>query len=1340
MISDEGLGRLAVEAGALTGEQLTARLAEVRRVRELGLDVGLRDLLVRKGDLTAQQIEELLLPPADASPAPGCSPDDSTSFGLSPSPDGEMSSDRPPRRLRGYRLEEEIGRGAMGVVFRAVQEDLGRTVALKVLPESLGMDSVVRGRFIEEARSAASLRHPGIVPVIEAGEEDGVHFFAMELVDGSTLHSLVAEQPSGLDPVRAAGLAGQCARALDYAHAQGLIHRDVKPHNIIITEGDRAVLTDFGLAKRLFGGPAQSFTRPGTVVGTPIYMSPEQASSGDTPLDARTDVYSLGATLYEAVVGRPPFDPEGDVTSVLESVAYVDPPPPRLLRPDLPRDLDTVITRAMAKEPGRRYRSALEMAEDLDRFIRGDPVVARPVGFLERGVRRLRRHPWRVAAVVLTLLALPLGIWSAREVSRSVRAREALLEAALLFAQNDFEASEEPLQRAQRERPEWPQVWIRWALLRREQGDLQGAKAFLDRALALSPSFLEALIERGSLGVALDELDQAGADLALARTLGPSLPRPILFEGQLMLRRGEAAGAAALAELALARAVEQAVRERRPRPDAKLEASIHLLRGRAELALGHPEQALEFMQRGADAWSSAKIIMELAQTHLALDRAWAAKQSMDTLLARDPDDARAYELRAKANAESGDVKASLADIQHAISRGLKRAHLQRAELRFRSQDASESSVDYDLDGVVADANLALEADEEAGVLSATERVHAKLLIARASEILLRIQFGLNSKSGQRERLDGLYSAVLEAVEAARRTGDHGAKVAKFVLVGSPRGLLAALHLRALLARGRMRYLEGDFSGAREDHALVVDLALSGELSASRYAAKVELGRVALRLGQSDLAEEYLEAALALDPDRPDAWRLRGMMKRKREPEAAMVDFRRALDLSLSAEDRAGAFYAEAIESLSALGGSYGTNRDTMNFRLLRANSALFRASEVRRGFSMASALRARCLHLGGLHEDAVRLARQATRENPSCVLAALERVLIMRDFLVADADAVLRALQLAEQAAQGTGLKARVCGIRAQTLRILSEDWQGALAEAERGLKEPPQDEIQDRDRYLLEEERARALAQIGRIEEAKQVSKQTMALRRRLTGDRSWSLMLTTAGRAAESQRDFQASIRFLDRAVMADPGLAIAYRRRGAVRWRLSRWEFHTSFIDLVMAVELEPSLAAPFYEVEGRLSDFLNLMPEHMRNVDEFVSGRPEIYTSYFVRGYLLYKQGQFDLSREDFLETERLNGGHYLTDVYLAAIAIKQGELDEARKLLLQAEKHSPTADNGMVSYWFARLEVSHGRLDSAKTWLLRAWDGGFKFPDRIRQTPGFEPLLADPQLRHLIGGG
>ncbi len=355
--------------------------------------------------------------------------------GTRPLADGDTPPESPPAAdvlHPGYEILGELGRGGMGVVYRARSRSLGRLVALKM---NLSDDAHVRPYLHREAEALARLQHPNIVQIFEVGEHDGRPFLAIELVEGGSLHQKLAGQPQ--PPRAAAELVETLARTVHYVHERGLVHRNLKPHVVLLAPQPGSAygvpkLADFGLVKRL--APGKGPDEPeGTVVGTPAYMAAEQAAARNQDIGPAADVYGLGAILYEMLTGRSPFR-GNTVLDTLQQVMSQEPVPPSRMQPGVPRDLEAICLKCLQKEPQKRYASALALAEDLRRFLDGEPVRACPLGPAERLLRWAKRGAVAGLLVLALLAALTangvaVGLWYNQQLQAALVEREDAMSA-----------------------------------------------------------------------------------------------------------------------------------------------------------------------------------------------------------------------------------------------------------------------------------------------------------------------------------------------------------------------------------------------------------------------------------------------------------------------------------------------------------------------------------------------------------------------------------------------------------------------------------------------------------------------------------------------------------------------------------------------------------------------------------------------------------------------------------------------------------------------------------------------------------------------------------------------
>ena len=325
-----------------------------------------------------------------------------------------------------YELLEQIGRGGQGVVFRARQKSLNRTVALKIIGLGQWATKAHLKRFRLEAEAAARLEHPGIVPIHEVGERDGSCYFSMKFVEGGQLDEVARREPM---PIRqAVELIAKVARTVHYAHEHGILHRDIKPGNILLDAKGEPHLTDFGLARLVES--ESSVTQTLDVLGTPSYMAPEQAVGNNAAVSSATDVYGLGAVLYQLLTGQPPFA-GGTTYETIKLLLDTEPRQPRLLNPKIDRDLSTICLKCLEKDPKRRYSSALALAEDLERWLKHEPIVARHTGVFTRGkkVGATQSNQRATCGMSLVALAAAAGwiVWKSELIRQPVTTGIAVL-------------------------------------------------------------------------------------------------------------------------------------------------------------------------------------------------------------------------------------------------------------------------------------------------------------------------------------------------------------------------------------------------------------------------------------------------------------------------------------------------------------------------------------------------------------------------------------------------------------------------------------------------------------------------------------------------------------------------------------------------------------------------------------------------------------------------------------------------------------------------------------------------------------------------------------------------
>jgi tetratricopeptide (TPR) repeat protein len=437
-------------------------------------------------------------------------------------------------KIGGYVVLGELGKGGMGVVYKAEQAGLKRLVALKMILSGAGARSEELMRFRREAEAIARIKHPNIVQVYEIGEHEGQPYFSLEFVDGGSLAGRLKE--SLMPAAEAARLCEKIGRAIHAAHEAGIVHRDLKPANVLMTADGTPKVTDFGLAKQLDEGVEQ--THHGAVMGTPAYMAPEQAEGRVQDIGPPADTYALGGLLYEMLVGRPPFKATS-LIDTLNQVKYAEPVPPSRLQSKLPRDLETICLKCLAKDPRKRYASAAAMADDLHRFLTNEPIQARRTPLLERGTLWIKRNPWKAGALAAAAIALLIGVgFVSREVGRRVRLARSRMQTQQLLLQAQDDQKNQRFEQAE-------------GRLREALGAIGQDEALADLRPAAEAAHAEVQAELARQALARQHQDQYREFLKDRRTVHQNEALVALDQGQDNAARVRETRAAALRATAL---------------------------------------------------------------------------------------------------------------------------------------------------------------------------------------------------------------------------------------------------------------------------------------------------------------------------------------------------------------------------------------------------------------------------------------------------------------------------------------------------------------------------------------------------------------------------------------------------------------------------------------------------------------------------------------------------------------------------------------------------------------------------------------------------------------------
>ncbi|MBI4616570.1 MAG: tetratricopeptide repeat protein [Planctomycetes bacterium] len=926
---DELLGETLVVEGALGREDLDRARARQRALLAEGVTLRLSEILVREGLVPSERIDALSARAVR----------------------GEADSTGPPRPFGRYELQEVLGRGGMGVVWKAWDGDLKRTVALKLVHGERVADPERIERFQREARATARLGHPAIVKVFDVGVQDGQQYLTTEFVEG---RSLAAAAREGLPRRKLLAAVLEVARALQFAHDRGVVHRDVKPANILVDRGGRPHVVDFGLAKEVFAGAREGLTASGALLGTPQYMSPEQAEGRPGAVGPASDQYSLGVVLYEVLTGRLPFQGES-IRELFLEIWQKEPPPPRRIDPRIAPELESICLKALAKTPAERYPTMGAFADDLARYLRGEQTSVRPVGrtgrFFRRGKGRSRLVFSLAGGAVLAASVSAWAIFAADEDSEGDAGAAGPLAGDAPEAQD---GRDEALALVEGARPALDRYSEglyddRSDIAHLIAGVEEAARSFA-AALQKDPDLAGAHHLLGRAREVMGSLGSTEESYRQAIRLDPELAAARLDLGRLLLAR---------AFLETTSLSQEAAMGTFARASALADESADLIdgaagTGRGDSILREVARAMQAYAR-SDPASARRIARAALEIHdgapgsedlhwvlgLALSETAEQLSELDRAVAAGPHLPIVRLSRSIVRSRAGDRDGALADVDAAIRArpGFTAAYISRAGIRLDAGDLEGAFADYSLairidpgigaayvnrsvvrrqkgdpDGAMADCLEALRVDPDCvdahiqhGVLL-REKGELDPAIAAYGRALGIDPFAvraLNNRGNARREAGDLGGARADYDEAIRidptYVEPYLQRASLLDEMGDLNGAFSdyteAIRLRprsaiARINRGLVRANLGDFRGALDDY----DVAISIEpRSAEAY---LDRGSAFQSLGELDLAIEDYGRAIACDPSFKEAFYNRGLARRQAgDLPRAISDYTEALRIA-----------------------------------------------------------------------------------------------------------------------------------------------------------------------------------------------------------------------------------------------------------------------------------------------------------------------------------------------------------------------------------------------------------------------------------------------------------
>jgi tetratricopeptide (TPR) repeat protein/predicted Ser/Thr protein kinase len=877
---------LAVAQGYCSREKVDECISILRRMVEANVTPlpRLGEILLQKGYLSPAQVHSSMTVAAGKKTA--------TRVREVALPAEAARAERDAANVFGNSIKvERIGAGGMGEVWKGWDRPLGRWVALKFLHQH---DPDQVARFRREAQTAAALNHPNIAGIYEVGEAHGKPYLAMQFIQGQTLQTFPRS-----DVRRLAGLIRDAARAVHHAHQKGVIHRDLKPANLMV-EGDRVFVMDFGLAKPT--AVDSSLSHSGSILGTPAYMPPEQARGG--VVSPASDVYSLGATLYELLANRPPFE-GADVYSVLRKVMEDDPLPPRKVRPAIDRDLETIVLKCLEKDPGRRYATAEELAGDLERWLKGEAILAHPPSTAYKVRKFIARRKGPVAvgaaglAAVVATLALLVPRWLEDRSLKELGPLRTQIAVVREWVRQPFRKPEEIRQALEAEiqsvsehlvrHPRQSQAYFVRAQARFYLGDLAEAEKDTREAIRLNPDFLPAWTLLGSIRI--EEYAGLRATDLYDPILAPDdLTRRTLDEAREALRRGRARGGS--------RSEIEAWGLSRTRDDTVAETlaeamKLQYIDGRTPEAL----VLLEESHRKAPSeeyclWSarwSPDVKTQIVWTRQALDlapryapahveRGHRAAQALELAQAVrfygdaiecNPRSTSARVMRGLAQGKLGNLGAAIADFTEALKLDPRHA----VSLIYRSAARSQEK---DFKGAVEDATRALEIHpDSAGALinrslarrSLRDAAGARADLDRVLQLHPKLSIGWINRAGLRREIGdapGALEDLSKAIEIDARWD-------------------------AYAFRGTLRHRAGDLTGADEDLTRAIGIVNPRTQAAALADLYGERSSVRVQQGKFEEAEADATRGIEAAPGFPGPLVARAIARQNRGDAAGAIE-------------------------------------------------------------------------------------------------------------------------------------------------------------------------------------------------------------------------------------------------------------------------------------------------------------------------------------------------------------------------------------------------------------------------------------------------------------------